>query len=425
MKLLIKNGRVIDPKSHTDETLDILIDKKKIIDIKPKINSKDARIIDASRLVVAPGFIDMHTHLREPGFEDKETIHTGSLAAAEGGFTTIACMPNTSPVNDTRGVTEYILSEAKKHAVVNVLPIAAITVGLKGEELTEMSDLCSAGAVAFSDDGEPVSNSQTMRRALEYSKLLDTVIIDHCEDKNLSASGHMHEGYFSYLYGVEGISDSSEEVMVARDIILSEKADADIHFAHISTKGSVDLIRTAKKKNLKVTAEVTPHHLVLTDESLQNYDTNLKMNPPLRSKEDVRALLAAVKDGTIDIFATDHAPHTSDEKAVEFNFAPFGIIGLESAVPLLLDKLVNKNIISLERFVQMMSVSPAEIFGLKNKGKICIGADADLTILNLQKEIVIDANRFKSKSRNCPFHGWKLKGRPEMTIVAGKIVYSS
>ena len=425
MKLLIKNGRVIDPSSHTDETLDILIDNKKIVDIKPKITSKDARIIDASRLVVTPGFIDMHTHLREPGFEDKETIQTGSLAAAAGGFTTIACMPNTSPVNDTRGVTEYILSEAKKHAVVNVLPIAAITVGLKGEELTEMSDLSSAGAVAFSDDGEPVSNSHIMRRALEYSKFLDTVIIDHCEDKNLSAQGTMHEGYYSYLYGVNGISDSSEEVMVARDIILSEKADTSLHLAHISTKGSVDLIRNAKKKKLKVTAEVTPHHLVLTDESLQNYDTNLKMKPPLRSNEDVQALLAAVKDGTIDIIATDHAPHTSDEKAVEFDFAPFGIIGLETVVPLLLDKLVHKNIISLERFVQMMSVSPAKIFGLANKGKICKGADADLTILNLHKENIIDANTFKSKSRNCPFHGWKLKGEAVKTIVEGKIVSSN
>ncbi len=424
MKLLIKNGRVIDPSSHTDETLDILIDKKKFIEIKPKITSKDARIIDASRLVVAPGFIDMHTHLREPGYENKETIQSGALAAAEGGFTTIACMPNTSPVNDTRGVTEFILSEAKKHAVVNILPIAAITVGLKGEDLTEMSDLVSAGAVAFSDDGEPISNSLIMRRVLEYSKLLDTVIIDHCEDKNLSAHGVMHEGYYSYLYGLEGIPSSSEEVMVARDIILSEKADTSIHLAHISTKGSVDLIRTAKKKKLKITAEVTPHHLLLTDKSLQNYDTNLKMKPPLRSQEDVLALLSAVKDGTIDIFATDHAPHTSDEKAVELDFAPFGIIGLETAVPLLLDKLVHKNIISLERFIQMMSVRPAEIFGLENKGKICIGADADLTILNLHKEIFIDANTFKSKSRNCPFHGWKLRGKPEMTIVEGKIVSS-
>ncbi len=425
MKLLIKNGRVIDPSSHTDSILDILISKKKIIDIKPNISSDDAQVIDAARLVVTPGFIDMHTHLREPGFEDKETIQSGAFAAAAGGFTTIACMPNTSPVNDTPGVTEYIISEAKKHAVVNVLPIAAITFGLKGEKMTEMSDLSSAGAVAFSDDGEPVSNSQIMRQALEYSKLLDTVIIDHCEDKNLSAQGTINEGYYSNQYGVKGIPDSSEEIMIARDIILSEKADAYIHLAHVSTKGSVDLIRTAKKKKLKVTAEVTPHHLVLTDKSLQNYDTNLKMNPPLRGKEDVQALISGVQDGTIDIFATDHAPHTSDEKAVEFDRAPFGIIGLESAVPLLLDKFIHKKIISLERFVQMMSMRPAEIFGLTNKGKICVGADADLTILNLSKEIIIDKNTFKSKSRNCPFHGWKLKGKPEKTIVGGKVVFSS
>lgn len=425
MKLLIKNGRVIDPASHTDETLDILIDKKKIIDIKPKLNIKDARVIDASRLVVVPGFIDMHTHLREPGYEDKETIETGALAAAHGGFTTIACMPNTSPVNDTRGVTEYILSEAKKKAVVNILPIAAISVGLKGEELTDMADQVDAGAVAFSDDGQPVADSQVMRRALEYSKLLHTVIIDHCEDKSLSAHGVMHEGYYSYLYGVAGIPSSSEEIMVARDIILSEKADTGIHIAHISTKGSIDLIRSAKKKKLNITAEVTPHHLLLTDESLREYDSNLKMNPPLRSKEDVQALIEAVKDGIIDVFATDHAPHTPDEKAVELDYAPFGIIGLESAVPLLIDRLVNKNIISLERFVSLFSTRPAEILGLNSKGKICVGADADLTILNLHKDAVIDINRFKSKSRNCPFHGWKLKGVPTMTIVGGKIVASA
>lgn len=425
MKLLIKNGRVIDPASQTDETLDILIEKKKIIDIKPKLDVKDVRIIDASRLVVAPGFIDMHTHLREPGYEDKETIRTGSLAAAKGGFTTIACMPNTSPVNDTRGVTEFILSEAKQSAVVNIYPIAAVTLDSKGEELTEMADLVDAGAVAFSDDGHPVHNSQVMRRALEYSKLLDTVIIDHCEDKNLSAQGVMHEGYYSYLYGLEGVPASSEEVMVARDIILAEKADVGVHLAHISVKGSVDLIRAAKKKKLKITAEVTPHHLLLTDESLRDYDTNLKMNPPLRSKDDVQVLIQAVQDGIIDVFATDHAPHTPDEKAVEFDQAPFGIIGLESAVPLLLDNFVSKNIIPLEKFVDMISSRPAEILGLDKKGKICVGADADLTILNLHKETAIDVSRFKSKSRNCPFNGWKLRGVCEKTIVGGKIVFST
>jgi dihydroorotase len=425
VKLLIKNGRVIDPSTKTDDTLDILIDKKKIVDIKAKINDKDARIIDASRLVVTPGFIDMHTHLREPGQENKETIQTGSLAAAYGGITTIACMPNTSPANDSRGVTEYILSEAKKIAVVNIVPIAAVTLGLRGEELTDMADLREAGAIAFSDDGLPVANSQIMRRALEYSQLLDTVIIDHCEDKNLSGQGVMHEGYYSLLYGVTGIPSTSEETMVARDIILAQKARSRIHLAHISTGNSAELIRTAKENRIKVTAEVTPHHLLLTDESLKDYNPNFKMNPPLRSLEDIEALIEAVKEGTIDVFATDHAPHTPDEKAVELDYAPFGIIGLETAVPLLLDKFVNKNIISLERFVRMMSTNPAEILGLVNKGKIQSGADADLTILNLHKEMTIDTSKFKSKSRNSPFNGWKCRGIPVMTIVGGKIVFDS
>ena len=423
MKLLIKNGRVIDPASGTDDTLDILIERGKIVDIKTKIDGDGPKIIDASRLVVAPGFIDIHTHLREPGQEDKETIHTGSLAAAKGGFTSIACMPNTTPVNDNRGIIEYILSEAKKSAVVNIFPIGAVTKGQKGEELTDMADMVDAGAVAFSDDGYPIMNNYLMRRTLEYSKLLNILIIDHCEDKNLSSGGVMHEGYYSYLLGLTGIPSFSEEIMVSRDIILAEKTDARIHIAHLSVKGAAELVREAKKKKLKVTAEVTPHHLFLTDASLESFDTNLKVNPPLRTKDDVQALIEAVKNGVVDVFATDHAPHTLDDKEVELDQAPFGINGLETAVSLFLDKLVNKNIISLQKFIEMISTNPALILGLENKGKICIGIDADLTILNLHKEIVVDVNRFKSKSRNNPFHGWKLKGAPEMTIVGGKIVY--
>jgi len=425
VKLLIKNGRVVDPSSGLDKTTDVLIDKGKIAAVKPNIRASGAKIIDASRLVVAPGFIDMHVHLREPGQEEKETLSTGALAAARGGFTSIACMPNTEPVNDNRGVTEYILSEAKKNAVVNIFPVASITRGQLGKELTDMADLSDAGAVAFSDDGFPVQNAQVMRRALEYSKILSTIIIDHCEDKNLSAEGVMHEGYHSYLFGLKGIPSSSEEIMVSRDIILAQRADSPVHIAHLSTKGAAELVRDAKRKKVKVTAEVTPHHLFLTDSSLENYDTSCKVNPPLRSKEDVQALIRAVKDGIIDAFATDHAPHTVDEKSVEFDKAPFGINGLETAVSLCLDRLVNAKVISLRKFIEMISFNPALILGLENKGRIQVGADADLTLLNLRQEIVVDVNTFKSKGRNNPFHGWKLKGAPEMTIVGGKVVYSS
>jgi len=424
VRLLIKNGRVIDPDSQVDDTLDILIDRGKFAEIKPKIEGDGFKIIDASRLVVAPGFIDMHVHLRQPGQEDKETIKTGSLAAAKGGFTSIACMPNTEPVNDSRDVTEFILAEAKRNAVVNVFPIAAITRGLDGEEITDMVDLHNAGAIAFSDDGHPVENSLVMRRALEYSRLADAVIIDHCEDRQLSAGGIMHEGITSLKLGIKAIPASAEEIMVARDIILAKETKTRIHIAHLSVRGAVDLLKWAKQQGIDVTAEVTPHHLFLTDTALESFDTNLKVNPPIRSEQDRKALIQAISEGWIDVIATDHAPHTPDEKDVELDQAPFGINGLETAVPLLLDKLVNKNILSLEKFIVMISINPAKILGLKNKGKICVGADADLTLLNLHQEVVVDTNQFLSKSRNSPFNGWKLKGAPVMTIVGGKIVYS-
>lgn len=424
MKLLIKNGRVIDPASGTDETLDILIDKKKIAEIKTSIKSPDAKVIDASRLVVAPGFIDMHVHLREPGQEYKETISSGALAAAKGGFTSIACMPNTEPVNDSAEITTYILSQASREAVVNVFPIAAVTSGLKGDDLTEMGDLLKAGAIAFSDDGRPVASGQLMRRALEYVKQFDGLIIDHCEDPVLSAKGVAHEGDYSFRLGLKGIPAASEETMVARDIILAKKVNTRIHLAHISTAGSVDLIKAAKNNKIAITSEVTPHHLLLDDSYLESYDTNLKVNPPIRGKQDVSALIKAVKDGLIDVFATDHAPHSVDEKAVEFDFAPFGINGLETAVSLILDKLVKNDIISIHRAVEMLATNPAEILRLDEKGKIAPGKDADLTILNLQKNVTVDVNKFKSKSKNSPFNGWKLSGAPVYTIVGGKIVYS-
>lgn len=423
MKLLIKNGRVIDPASKTDDTLDILIEDGKITALNPRIDIKEAEIIDASRLVVAPGFIDMHVHLREPGQEYKEDLATGSLAAARGGFTSICCMPNTKPPNDNCGITEYLVTEARKRAVVNIFPIAAITRGLAGEELTDMADLSQAGAVAFSDDGQPVANSLVMRRALEYSLLLNKLIIDHCEEKTLSAGGVMHEGEISLRLGLPGIPAAAEEIMIARDLILTELTRSRLHIAHISTKGGIELVRLAKKRGIAVSAEVTPHHLILSDENLVHYDPNFKVNPPLRSADHRQALLEGIKDGTIDIIATDHAPHTPDEKEVEFDQAPFGLIGLETAISLMLDRFVNKNIISLEKLVNMISCRPAQLLNLKNKGRISIGADADLTILNLRKEVVVDVNRFASKSRNCPFHGWKLKGGVAMTIVGGNIVY--
>ncbi len=423
MRYLIKNGRVIDPATNTDETLDILIDKKKIVAVETKITDSSAKQIDASRKVVAPGFIDMHVHLREPGFEHKETIKSGSLAAAKGGFTTIACMPNTQPVNDNQNVTHFIVGEAKKNAVVNVLPIAAVTINSMGEELTEMGELLAAGAVAFSDDGNTIKSGQILRRALECTRQFKTLIIDHCEDNSLSAQGVMHEGPLSYRLGLKGIPSSSEEVIVARDIILAQEARAAVHLAHLSTRGSVELLKHAKSRGTQVTAEVSPHHLILDDSLLESYDTHLKVNPPLRGKEDVLALQAAAREGVIDVIATDHAPHSPDEKAVEFDLAPFGINGLETAVSLLLDRLVLKNLLTLHRLIEMLSTAPARILHLNDKGRIQPGADADITILALNKEVKIDVSRFRSKSRNSPLHGWKLKGTPDLTMVGGKIVY--
>lgn len=414
---------MVDPESQTDDQLDVLIDNGRIANINKNIITEAQRSINATGLVVAPGFIDMHVHLREPGQENKETIRTGARAAAKGGFTSIACMPNTAPINDNVSVTDYIVSEAQRNAVVNVFPIAAVTKGLKGEELTDMAVLTKAGAIAFSDDGQPVYNSEIMRRALEYSKLVDALIIDHCEDKELSRDGVMHLGRYSDLLGLKGISSSSEEIMISRNILLSEETDAPIHIAHLSVKGAAALIRNAKKKKVKVSAEVTPHHLLLDDASLKNYDTNLKMKPPLRSRSDVKAMVKAMRDGTIDVIVTDHAPHTPDEKTVEFDRAPFGVIGMETAVSLILDRFIHTQIITLSRFIEMISLNPARILGLDNKGRIASGMDGDLTLLDLNKDTVVDVNTFESKSRNCPFDGWKLRGCPVKTIVRGNVVY--
>ena len=423
MELLIRNGRVVDPATKTDETLDILIRDGRITGVGPRIEVRAREVIDAARLVVVPGLIDMHVHLREPGGEAKETIATGSRAAAKGGFTTVCAMPNTNPVNDNIRVTERILAGAARTSLVNVLPVAAISKGSRGEELVDMAGLCAAGAVAFSDDGRPVAGSRFMNRALEAAKALGALVIDHCEDRDLSGDGVMHEGAVSRRLGVRGIPASAEEVMVARDLILARELGTRIHIAHLSTVGGLLALRAAKDQGVAATAEVTPHHLLLTDAALEGRDPDFKMNPPLRSPEHVEALAGAVKSGLVDVIATDHAPHTAGEKSRGLEKAPFGIVGLETAVALLLDRLVHKKVIPLGRFVELLSSNPARILGLRDKGRIAVGADADLTILNLAKAGTIDKNAFESKGRSTPFDGWKLKGRAVMTIVGGRVVY--
>lgn len=423
MKVLIKNGRVVDPAGGLDETLDLLVVDGRIKAMGPSLAADGGRVIEATRLVIVPGLIDMHVHLRQPGFEEKETIASGGRAAARGGFTTVCPMPNTNPVNDCPAVTEAILAEARRSSPVNVLPVAAVTVGSRGEELTDMAGLLKAGAVAFSDDGKPVGNSRTMRRALEEARALNSFIIDHCEDLKLAGDGVMNEGPAAERFGLKGMPAAAEAVAVARDIVLAAATGARVHIAHISTAAGVEAVREAKKRGVPVTAEATPHHLTLSEESLATHDADFKMNPPLRSKADVEALLAAVADGTVDVIATDHAPHTAAEKARGINKAPFGVVGLETAVPVVLDRLVHRRVISLGRMVELMSGNPARILGLGGKGRIAVGCDADLTFLNLAKEIVIDKNRFESKGRNTPFHGWKLRGAPVLTMVGGRVVY--
>jgi dihydroorotase len=424
--LAIVGGRVIDPESRFDKIADVFIQDglvKKISSRESKAKIKAKEVIDAKRMIVVPGLIDMHTHLREPGREDEETIYTGSCSAVAGGFTSVCCMPNTEPPIDNQESVKFVYAKAKQ-AKCRIFCVGAVTKGQKGEELTEIYDLVQAGVVAISDDGKPVSNSQVMRSALEYCRMFDLPIISHCEDLSLSSCGVMHEGFVSTSLGMNGIPSIAEEVMVARDLKLAEFTGGRIHIAHVSTQGSVDLIREAKRRRIKVTCEVTPHHFALTDEAVKTFDTNFKVNPPLRTKKDVEAIKKGLKDGTIDSIATDHAPHAVEEKEVEFDFAPFGMIGLETALGLVVTELVNKKILTWSQVIAKLTMNPSRILNLKG-GRIKRDFPADVTIIDPKTSWIVDPKKFQSKSKNSPFGGKKLWGKVCYTIVDGKIVHSA
>ena len=426
--LLIKNGRVIDPANGIDDQSDIIIEQGTIVEVRPGGTGKEKehgaeQIIDARGKIVVPGLIDMHVHLREPGHEYKETIRTGCRAAAAGGFTALACMPNTQPVNDNQSVTEYILDRARREGCVTVFPVGAITQGLKGEALAEMGELRAAGAVAVSDDGKTVHNSELMRRAMEYARTFNLPVICHCEDLAMTREGVMNESFTSTRLGLKGIPNAAEEIVVARDIALAELTGCPIHIAHVSTEGAVRIIGDAKSRGVKVTAETAPHYFTLTEEQVSSFDTTMKVNPPLRSAQDVAAIKEGLKEGVLDVIATDHAPHSSLEKDVEFDYASPGMVGLETALALSL-QLVAQGIVSLPALVATMTVHPAKILGIP-KGTLSPGSDADITVIDLSMKTRIDVRKFNSKSKNSPFHGWELDGGAVYTIVKGKVIKDS
>ena len=429
-RIRIKGGRVIDP-GNLDGHMDITVENGKITAIDDpknngdgaafdKYNAKWGRIIDASGKIIAPGFIDMHVHFREPGHEYKETIFSGCQAAASGGFTAVCTMPNTHPVNDNRQVTEYIVDQAAKASLINVYPVAAISLGLQGKQLCEYGDLKKSGVIAVSDDGRPVTSSQLMRCALEYAGEFGLLVISHCEDLALSADGVMNEGPTATQMGLAGIPNAAESIMVMRDIALCQLTGIPLHIAHVSTLESVCAIREAKKKSIPVTAETAPHYFTLTEESVRGYNTNAKINPPLRSQTDQMAVIEGLADGTIDVIASDHAPHSTIEKEVEFDQAANGIIGLETSVSLSL-KLVENSILTMSDLIKKMSKNPARILGLHND--LTIGSSADLTIIDPDQSYTVDPDTFRSKSRNTPFAGWEVKGKAVLTMVGGRIVY--
>jgi dihydroorotase len=421
-KLVLKNGRVVDPSQNIDRTCDVAIEDGTIREIAENIDTTGTEQFDASGLIVAPGFIDMHVHLREPGFEHAETVESGARAAAAGGFTSVCCMPNTQPVNDNATVTSYIVDRARRYAIVNVYPIGAITKNSAGEELASIASMKQAGIVAISDDGKPVMNARVVRRAMEFACALDIPLIEHCEDLHLSAGGDMHEGFESTRLGLRGIPHSSEDVMVARDILLAEVTGVRYHVAHISSHHSVEMVAFAKHRGMKVTSEATPHHFVLADADMPPYDSNYKMKPPLRERNDVQAVTKGLINGAIDAIATDHAPHAGAEKMQEFERCPFGIIGLETAIGLSLEQLYHPGFVTVPHLVKLFTQNPANILSL-DRGTLRVGAPADVTVFSLDNNWTYDVSRSPSKSSNTPFNGRKFKGGPIATIVGGKIVW--
>ena len=419
MKILIKNGRVIDPASGIDAVMDVLVDGSIVAEIAENISAPGAECVDAAGLVVAPGFIDMHTHLREPGFEHKETIETGSRSGVKGGFCALVPMANTDPVADSVKVIELINKLARESAWTHIYPVAAVTRGLKGKELVQIGDLKDAGAVALSDDGRPVADGEVLSVALECANMYGLPVISHCEDISLTEGGCMHEGEVSASLGLKGIPAEAEETMVARDIALARRAGGRLHIAHVSCARSVEHIRAAKREGLRVTAETAPHYFSLTDEAVQESGTNAKMNPPLRTAADVEAIKEGLSDGTIDAIATDHAPHATAEKEVDFSEAPFGIVGLETCLPLVITKLVDEGVLTLPEAIAKLTLAPARILNLLT-GRLEAGARADITVFDPEAEVTVDASRFESKSRNTPFDGWRLRGRAIHVIVAGR-----
>lgn len=426
-ELLIKGGRVLDPARKFDAVADVLC-RDGLVEFvgdpaeAARLAGKSTEVLDASGLLVTPGLIDMHVHFREPGNEQEETIASGSAAAAAGGFTSVACMPNTDPAIDSEASVRFVKEQAARAGLVNVFPVGAITAARAGKDLSEMGQMARSGAVAFSDDGSAVPDAALLRRAMSYAKMLDRPILEHCEDRSLAAGGSMHEGFVSTSLGLQGIPAEAEEIIVARDAALAHLTGARLHIQHVSTAGSVAIIKKAKADGVKITAEVCPHHLVLTDEAVRGYNPDFKVNPPLRTASDVRACVEALCDGTIDAIASDHAPHLAEEKELEFDLAPCGVIGLETTVGVLVMHLVNKGLLPLARMIEALTVAPAAILGL-GRGSLSKGLPADVTVLDLKREWTVEPARFRSKSRNCPYAGTELQGAAAATVVAGRVAY--